>query len=524
MGTVERQLNEWLQSLKHDAAFVWTKQALDGIPTVQRDARLPTALMGVYLQRRIPISLDWQARFVLLMRTMLRKGHIAEGMLNRKPVWMHLLQCRFVELYPLLKRPPIPMMALSIQLAGFFGALVKSALKVQVNGDSVHKVVTDRQAYFDYRSILNSLSDNQVQQVSIPDLMRLINRVELPIVRNVDERTPYQVGVHPKLPKMTRYLIHEAVLNGHLPLLESICSRNSSAISLKDNWSRTVLHLMAIFDIDDKILSDKMSPQVESIKDGFGRTAADIRAWKQQSVQTSLRSVDAHGGWDSQSLSKYSTNKQQIDVVDYRTLSWAQFQERYASCAKPVLIRGVPNVDVLQRKWQRETFERRYASLPVEVGDIPYARSLGRGGGIKTFAEYRATKEDYAFVQLNSKQHASILNDIPKLGYFSNFLAVQTQFYQGVAGTGAPMHLHVDAWNCLVYGEKRWFLMPPFQGGYSAMPIRQWVDELYPTMQVLECTQRTGDILYVPKYWSHAVLNIRESIGIASEFLNPYLA
>ena len=66
--------------------------------------------------------------------------------------------------------------------------------------------------------------------------------------------------------------------------------------------------------------------------------------------------------------------------------------------------------------------------------------------------------------------------------------------------------------------------MPPFQGAYSAMPIHQWVDELYSSMQVLECTQRAGDILYVPKYWSHAVLNTKESIGIAREFLNPYLS
>ena len=81
--------------------------------------------------------------------------------------------------------------------------------------------------------------------------MQAINRVDLPIVRNVDEQKPYQVGVHPNLPKMGRYLIHEAVLNGHLPLLQSICKRNASALSLKDNWSRTALHLMAIFDIDD---------------------------------------------------------------------------------------------------------------------------------------------------------------------------------------------------------------------------------------------------------------------------------
>ena len=132
---------------------------------------------------------------------MLERGHLAEGILNRKPVWLHLFQLRFTELYPLLKRPSMPSLALSIQLAGFFGALVKSVLKVQVNGESVKEVVSTRQSHFDFRSILHSLSKDRRQQVSIPELMRVINRVDLPIVRDVDERTPYQVGVHPKCPR-----------------------------------------------------------------------------------------------------------------------------------------------------------------------------------------------------------------------------------------------------------------------------------------------------------------------------------
>ena len=108
VSVVESEVNKWLQLLKRDAAFVWTKQALHTIPNVERDDRLPTALTLLYLQRRIPISIDWQARFVVLMRTMLEKGHVADGILNRKPVWLHLFQCRFAELYPFLKRPPMP--------------------------------------------------------------------------------------------------------------------------------------------------------------------------------------------------------------------------------------------------------------------------------------------------------------------------------------------------------------------------------------------------------------------------------
>ena len=133
-----------------------------------------------------------------------------------------------------------------------------------------------------------AFSVKQVQQLSIPELMTTINSQDFPKVRNVDEQMPYQVGVHPKLPKTARYLIHEAVSNGHLPLLRSIVNRNALSLTQKDSWSRTALHLMAIFDVDLNVLPNTPPQQVVEIKDGFGRTQADIRTWKQHRVQTSI--------------------------------------------------------------------------------------------------------------------------------------------------------------------------------------------------------------------------------------------
>ena len=87
---------------------------------------------------------------------------------------------------------------------------------------------------------------------------------------------------------------------------------------------------------------------------------------------------------------------------------------------------------------------------------------------------------------------------------------------------GSPMHMHIEAGSQLVYGQKCWFIMPPFKGYYSAQPIMEWYQNEYPKIQVLECMQEAGNILYIPKYWSHAVLNTQESIGFARDFLNPY--
>ena len=35
---------------------------------------------------------------------------------------------------------------------------------------------------------------------------------------------------------------------------------------------------------------------------------------------------------------------------------------------------------------------------------------------------------------------------------------------------------------------------------------------------MLECEQRGGDVVFVPAYWAHAVLNARDSVAVALEF------
>lgn len=35
----------------------------------------------------------------------------------------------------------------------------------------------------------------------------------------------------------------------------------------------------------------------------------------------------------------------------------------------------------------------------------------------------------------------------------------------------------------------------------------------------LRCTQSPGDVMFVPAMWGHAVINLEESVGFASEFI-----
>ena len=68
------------------------------------------------------------------------------------------------------------------------------------------------------------------------------------------------------------------------------------------------------------------------------------------------------------------------------------------------------------------------------------------------------------------------------------------------------------ALNALVHGRKKWAAYPPGSGEFStAAPSVAFGQASF--QGAWECTQVGGDIVFIPGAWSHATLNIEESIG-----------
>ena len=96
-----------------------------------------------------------------------------------------------------------------------------------------------------------------------------------------------------------------------------------------------------------------------------------------------------------------------------------------------------------------------------------------------------------------------------------------------------------DAVNVLIFGAKRWALLPPSIAQYSTMPAKKWFSARLPDLirrsqadvselasatdskdndstgstvgmapEVVQCVQRSGEAIYVPEGWGHAVLNL----------------
>ena len=523
------KLNQWLQTVQMNPTVLLTDVVKHSIPLVhklpvEQRVLIPKVLCDLYVRQVLPFHSEWIQQFSELMVLAGQRGHSFQGIVNKRPVWSYILQFRFEEVYELLDLPNTPCTFIPVNLSGYFGGLVKLAMQVQTQRLSIKHVIEQRRSPFNYAPVLSgTIFKDPASQLSIIDLVQEITNRPFPTLRPKIDFQPYKVRSHPKLPPQQRTLLHEAVHNAHHPMVKQLITIN--APHLNDFWQRTPLHLAKIYSLE-KIADDlqQSAPNTTDQKDGFGRTPFEIEQWKNKIIHTNRRMppLEVDGGWSLELDSSLDTDKQDIDIVHIQELDWNRFARDYLSCLKPVIIRGVKSIGTLQKQWERDRFIEMFGHLEVEVGDIPYGGTLGRSSKQMPFAQFSKNPEGYVFSRLDSKNHLMLLKSLPKIPLLNRLLPAYSQFYQGEIGTGAPMHLHMDAWNIQVYGKKRWFLAPPFQGYYSARPIQQWIAEDLPNSTVMECTQQAGDIIYVPKYWSHAVVNVQESIGVATEFYNPY--
>lgn len=253
------------------------------------------------------------------------------------------------------------------------------------------------------------------------------------------------------------------------------------------------------------------------------------------------------GGWGGGS-GQVDPARCDVAVEDGATLDVDTFASRYIWAERPVLIRGgaADTLAPLQAMLSKAALVEGYGEIEVEVGAAPYyeagekrqttigefaeevasgsARTSGGGGSAAYLflGLYAASGGKRAELkdQLEGGLPLLILHAVHKQHLY---YPASTQFSLGPAGSGSPPHYHMAAVNVLVYGRKRWTLLPPNDAVYGALPVREWHAAGGPEAlrdqghRVLECVQRPGDMLYVPDHWGHAVLNMEPSVGFATE-------
>lgn len=242
------------------------------------------------------------------------------------------------------------------------------------------------------------------------------------------------------------------------------------------------------------------------------------------------------GGWGGINDDESATPTPSGTFINVVTeLDRKQFTAEYLIPRQPVLFRGgCANWTDLRTLLTKKAFIAKFGDRTLPVSTIPY-------GDQYTAAVETGQRQLRAFVAddvlhastgsapmyiFEQRQLQAVLPEIAaavptSLPFLVGANLSPPQFYLGGNGSGAPPHFHGDAWNALAWGSKRWFLFPPNEARFSRIPISEWVDSRLGGITdpaPIEVLQQSGDILFVPKGWGHAVLNLAPSVGVACEF------
>ena len=250
-----------------------------------------------------------------------------------------------------------------------------------------------------------------------------------------------------------------------------------------------------------------------------------------------------------------------VDFVNPSTFNNVEdFWVAYIAWNRPVIVgKG------LMKGWPAlENWKKVHLIAPGPRGDVqayqgktPYSKKLGHPQNKTTVREYLAEEIGaaesfarpvrdhplYVFEEMQSKktdrkEHnlvqnwGSFLSDftVPPLFALPENDVWETnkqhppvkQFYVGPRGSGTHPHAHKGAINCMVYGRKRWILIPPEYTDVipEPLPSQLFMNETVPELAARNVTyfdfvQEAGEVVFVPHMWTHAVYNLEDSVGVA---------
>jgi hypothetical protein len=224
------------------------------------------------------------------------------------------------------------------------------------------------------------------------------------------------------------------------------------------------------------------------------------------------------------------------ESIDRRAgLTPAQFRDEYERLNRPVILTDVVPTWPAYRKWSRAYLAKALGDAPVFVGNAPLP--------FGAYCAYADAQRDelplYLFDRDAFSRCPALAADFSPPPHFGEDLfAVLGETARpdyrwlivGPARSGSTFHLDpnaTSAWNGVVRGAKRWALYPPgapppgvrpsADGADVAAPVSvaEWYLSFYDVRAAggaapLECTLRAGELLFVPRGWWHAALNLED--------------
>ena len=207
----------------------------------------------------------------------------------------------------------------------------------------------------------------------------------------------------------------------------------------------------------------------------------------------------------------------------------------------------------LKRSMELKQLRKSIGKRTFQMGYTPYPATYGAEEVLMTFndfvdnisdfdSRYESTLDDdletrelplYAFL---AEAYRGTREQMEKTAYRLGTLTKEMlydlnmrviQLFVGPTGSGAPPHYHGPALNFLAWGAKQWQLFPPATTRFSIKPKAAWNAEFETynrsEVEMFDCLQREGDVLFIPRGWAHSTENLEFSTGVAVEFHSEIL-
>ncbi|KAJ3679710.1 hypothetical protein LUZ60_017721 [Juncus effusus] len=274
----------------------------------------------------------------------------------------------------------------------------------------------------------------------------------------------------------------------------------------------------------------------------------------------------------------------EIERVDAKSLTYAQFVERYMKPNTPVVLTGLtdtwqscsdwvlnsepsrPNLFFFSSNCSdsivqvADCYEKEYSDqkrVEMSMGDFisNWIRNSDNESNltnksfhylkdwhfVKEYPNYCAYKTPLFF----KDDWLNLYLDTHPLHRDSDICQHQNEancadyrfVYIGTKGTWTPLHADVFrsySWSANVCGKKHWFFLSPSQspllshrnGKSSVYSVYDDIsEEQFPGFQKtvwLECIQEKGEVIFVPSGWYHQVHNLEDTISINHNWFNGY--
>ena len=362
---------------------------------------------------------------------------------------------------------------------------------------------------------------------------------------------------------------------GWTPILHTAALGDSNLISqflslhadpqTRTTVGHTSLHVVAMRGTYDVVPALLQAGVRSGDRDYFNRTAMDVACLHRWSMAGMSRATGSkvppncpspppyapplhpimQGGWlGSGSVLPSPLTNERCDIDVMATPNITSFIFDYLSLGRPVLVRNASNSHVMRefyQRYQRVKMEAEHGS--VQLRRLHSAHWEGREGrsdgrvSVKAFLAamrdvFQEHKDvgraesikppDYVFERLADDSPFLARFDLPSIlsPNHTHILPTHTYLYLGPSLAGENIYLHKNSWSLLLYGLRRMFLLPPAKAFYSKQLIWDWWKDYHGrNPDVLECVQYPGDLVFVPDMWAVGTINLRESVGLKSEFV-----